>query len=404
MIISAPTKALSQREFIGLIAMNFAMVAFSIDAMLPALPDIGAQISPDVINRAQLVLTSFVFGMGFGTLFAGPLSDRFGRKPVIFAGTLIFLLGGALATIAQSLETMVIARVIQGLGVAGPRIVTIAIVRDLYRGRQMARIMSYAMLIFTLVPAVAPLVGAGIIASLGWRYIFVACMLFGVLCLAWLMIRQPETLPIERRKTIRPVELWQATRECFGHKVFAVSSLGQVLALGMLFAALSSTQQIFEEVYGRGDSFPLWFALIAILGGAASIINARLVVRLGMLRMVLVGFGLQIIISGLATLLSIAGMLGFAFYLFWATSVFFMAGLLIGNLNTLAMEPLGHIAGLAASVIGSVSTVLSLVIAVPVGLAFDGTTLPLAASLLLFSILGILLMQMQPREIEQQPT
>lgn len=386
--MNAPTQRLSQPEFIALIAMNFAMVAFSIDSMLPALPDIAAALTPDAPNRAQLVLTSFVFGMGVGTLFTGPLSDTFGRKTVIGAGAVLYLLGAALAGRAETLEGMLAGRVLQGLGVAGPRIVAIAIVRDLYEGRPMARIMSYAMLIFTLVPALAPLLGSFIIDAFGWRAVFHSFLLFCCLVIGWLMLRQPETLPPERRRSFAPAALIEATRECFAERVFALSTALQILAFGMLFACLSSVQQIFETSFGRGDSFVYWFALIALVAGSASVINAQLVIRLGMQRMITIGFGMQVFFSSMILVSALFGPVPFGLYMVWTTSLFFMAGLVIGNLNALAMEPVGHIAGLAASVLGAVATVLGAVIAAPIGLAFDGTPLPLAIATASLSALG----------------
>ena len=391
---NTPIKRLSQPEFIALIAMLFAMVAFSIDAMLPALPEIAREISPDAPNRAQLILTSFVFGMGVGTLFTGPLSDRFGRKPVILGGAALYMLGAALAWQASTLNEMLAARALQGLGVAGPRIVALAIIRDIYEGRRMAQIMSYAMMIFALVPAIAPFLGALIIDAFGWRMIFAAFILFCLIATLWLALRQPETLPPERRRPFVPRTLWHATQECFSHRVFTLSALVQSLTFGMLFATLSTIQPLFEDTYQRGDSFPAWFALIAVLGGTASIINARLVVALGMRVMIQLGLGGLTLLSALVLLFGLTATLPFAVFMIWITAIFFMVGLVIGNLNALAMEPLGHIAGLAASVIGASSTVLGVAIAVPIGLAFDGTPVPLAAGLSLLSLIGFLLIRL----------
>lgn len=387
---ATPTKRLPLPEFIALIAMHFAMVAFSVDGMLPALPEIAADISPDDRNRAQLVLTSFVFGMGVGTLFAGPLSDTFGRKRVIFWGSVIFVAGAALAAQAQTMDQMLAARVVQGLGVAGPRIVTLAITRDLYEGRRMAQIMSYAMMIFTLVPAVAPYMGAFIIDAFGWRAVFVSFILFCVIATGWMMIRQPETLPAHARRPFHATALWHATTECFSHRVFLVSIAAQMMSFGILFATLSSTQQIFDQIYLRGDRFPEWFALIALLGGIASIINAKLVMAVGMRRMIEIGFAGQALLSGVVLALSVAGTVPFALFLLWLVSLFFMAGLVIGNLNALAMEPLGHIAGLASSVLGSVATVLGVCLAAPVGLMFNSTLIPLSTGVMIMAALAFL--------------
>ncbi len=387
------TKRLPLPEFIALIAMNFALVAFSVDGMLPALPEIAAEISPDDRNRAQLVLTSFVLGMGVGTLFAGPLSDTFGRKRVIFWGGVLFVIGAGLAAQAQSMDQMLAARIVQGLGVAGPRVVTLAIVRDLYEGRRMAQIMSYAMLIFTLVPAVAPYMGAFVIDAFGWRAVFVSFILFCLISTGWLMIRQTETLPPARRRPFKIASLWAATRECFSIRVFTLSTLAQVASFGILFGTLSSVEQSFDEIYGRGETMPEWFALVALLGGIASIINARLVVALGMRRMIEIGMGGQAVLSLIVLGLGLTIGTPFAVFLAWLVSIFFMAGLVIGNLNALAMEPVGHIAGLASSVIGAVATVLGVAMAVPIGLMFNGTTVPLSVGTMLLALAGFLIMR-----------
>ena len=180
--------------------MLFATIAFSIDAMLPALPVIAAELSPLATNRAQLILSAFVFGMGAGTLFAGPISDAIGRKPTIAGGMLLYIAGAVMAHYAGSLEVLLIARVIQGLGAAGPRIAGLALTRDLYEGREMARVMSFVMTVFMIVPAVAPAIGAGIIAFAGWRGVFLAFVIFGLVALTWVSVRQPETLaPAHRR-------------------------------------------------------------------------------------------------------------------------------------------------------------------------------------------------------------
>ncbi|MEM9582110.1 MAG: multidrug effflux MFS transporter [Pseudomonadota bacterium] len=393
----AAIKRLPLPEFIALIAMQFAMVAFSIDGMLPALPDIAEQLSPQDRNRAQLVLTSFVFGMGLGTLVTGPLSDTFGRKRIIFIGVGLFVVGAGLAAQAETLNQMVAARIVQGLGVAGPRIVTLAIVRDLYEGRRMAQIMSYAMLIFTLVPAVAPYLGAFVIDAFGWRAIFVSFILFALITTSWLMLRQSETLPLEKRRPFRFKTLWSATKECFSHKAFTISALTQSLSFAILFGALSSTQQLFDQTYGRAETFPEWFALIALLGGVASIINARLVMALGMRRMIAIGFGGQMVISGGVLLLGLSFGVPFGLFIAWETSIFFMAGLVIGNLNALAMEPVGHVAGLASSVLGGVATVCGVLLAIPVGYLFDGTTVPLSLAIMVLSAIGVSLVHWKLR-------
>lgn len=391
----------SMTEFIAMIAMLFAVVAFSIDAMLPALPQIALELTPGAPNRAQLIVTSFVLGMGVGTLFAGPLSDSLGRKPVILGGAAISILAAYAATQAQSLEAVLAARVVQGLGVAGPRVVSIALVRDLYKGREMARVVSFAMMIFTLVPAVAPLAGSIIIADFGWRGIFIACILFILVALTWLTLRQPETLPRDARRPLRAGPLFAALREVLTTRVVVISIAVQTLCFGVLFGTLSTTQQVFDETFGRGDSFPFWFALIALMSASASMINAALVVRLGMRRLITATLRVQVVLSLGFGLLWLSGLLPdalvFPVYILWTTSVFMMAGLTLGNLNALALEPLGHIAGMAASVSGALATVLAVAIAAPLGLAFDGTPVPLALGVFVLTLIGAILMQALPK-------
>ncbi len=396
-----PTKPLSQGEFVALIAALFATIAISIDAMLPALPEIAATLSPDAPNRAQLVVTSFVFGMGFGTLFAGPLSDAFGRKPVIMFSAGLYVIAAIACYLAPSLHTLLIARVVMGIGAAGPRTVAIAMVRDLFSGREMARIMSFVMMVFTLIPAVAPLMGQGIIALAGWKAIFLVYVGFAAVTMAWLSLRQPETLAVAARRPLTAALLAAAVRELFSHRIVLVSLVAQTLTLASLFATLSSMQGIFETRFDRADSFPLWFGFIALISMGGSVINARVVVQRGMRRVLTTTYAAVLALT-IALLALIWGgfmpePLAFAAHLIWSIALFAMMGLSMGNLNALAMEPVGHIAGLASSVISAIATVGSVVLAVPVGQAFDGTALPLMLGVAVFIGLALLSMRFAGR-------
>ncbi len=392
---SKNAQAMSKAEFISLVAMMMATVAFSIDAMLPALPEIGANLSPDDVNRAQLILTSFVLGMGIGTFFTGPLSDAFGRKPVIIVGAAVYILSAGIAWASTSLELVLVARVTMGLGAAGPRVVAIAIVRDLYSGREMARMMSIAMLIFTLVPAIAPMLGQFVIILVGWRGIFAAFALFAVIISLWTMLRLPEPLARENRRPFRAPLMLAAVKEMAQHPTVRLSIVVQTLCLAILFTMLTMVQQVYGTIFDRADSFPFWFSLVALISGSASLLNAAVVVRIGMRRIVTWSLGFQILLSTLMLALetiSLPGTLAFGFFVAWQTTVFFMAGTTLGNLNAMAMEPMGHIAGMAASVIGAISTVFAAVIAAPIGLLFDGTLLPITLGILVMSTGGYLVM------------
>jgi len=381
-------KRLSQGEFVALTAALFAIVAISIDAMLPALPEIAATLSPDAPNRAQLVITSFVFGMGLGTLVVGPLADAFGRKPVIYAGTALYALTALACYFATTLETLLIARVLQGASVAAARVVSMAIMRDMFKGREMAKIMSFVMMVFIMVPAIAPLLGQGVIVLAGWQAIFLVYILFAAVVILWFGLRQPETLPKQHRRPLNFGILLAATKELFTHRIVVISILAQTLTMAVLFATLSSMQGIFEQRFDRAASFPMWFAFIALGSASGSLINSRVVMRLGMRPVITAAYSGVLTLTLLLLALNVSGampeVLAFPAHVLWSISLFSMMSLTMGNLNALAMEPVGHIAGLAASVMTSVATVASVVLAVPVGLAFNGTAMPLMAGVAVF--------------------
>ncbi len=390
-------KPLSQGEFIAMMAMLFATIALSIDAMLPALPQIAADLTPASSNQAQLVVTSFFFGMGFGTLIAGPLSDRFGRKPVILVCAGIYLLGAALSALAPSLETLLFARALQGLGAAAPRVVGMAMVRDLYKGRDMARIVSLVMMVFMTVPALAPLLGQVVLWFGPWRAIFAAIAAIALMANAWVLLRQPETLPPAARRSLGPADLWQSAREFLGHRIAVVSTACQTLGTACLLATLSSQQGIFAETFGREKTFALWFGAMSLCAACGSLINSRIVMRLGMRRVILMSYLFQVcltlvVLAGLLTGLMPDGLI-FPAHVVWTIASIAMMGLTQGNLSALAMEDLGHVAGLASSLMTAASTVLAVLLAVPVGLAFDGTQIPLMLGVGIFCVLAFGLMR-----------
>ena len=398
--MNGPTKRLPQGEFIALMAMVAATVAFSIDAMLPALPEMGAQLSSDNLNRAQLIITSFVLGMGVGTLFTGPLSDAYGRKPVMIGGATVYVIACGVAWQAQSLEIMLAARLLQGLGAAGPRVVAMALIRDLYAGSDMARILSFVMVVFAIVPALAPTMGHYIVIAFEWRAIFLTFMLFSFMTTVWLLLRQPETLTPENRRPLSIRALASASVEMFTHRTARLSIFIQTLTFAMLFSMISSTQQVFDVTYGQGDVFHLWFGGIAIVAASSSFLNARLVGRLGMRAMIKAMYTAQITVTLGLILLLLSGSpfgLGFPAYVLWVTANFFQAGLTIGNLNALAMEEMGHIAGLAASIIAAVATIGAVIIAAPIALMFNGTAMPMAIGTLICASIALLLTTMIKR-------
>lgn len=390
--------SISRTEFVAMIAVLFATVAFSIDAMLPALPWIADSFTPEAPNRAQLVLTAFIFGMGVGTFVAGPLSDTLGRKATIVGAVALYVFGAVVAASANSLEALLAARVLQGLGAAGPRIVSMALVRDLYSGRQMAQIVSFVMMVFVMIPSVAPLVGSAIIWGFGWRGIFWAFVLFGLAGVSWLSLRQDETLPPERRRPLNFNALGEAFREVATHRMVRLYIVVMTLGFGQMFALIASIQQVYYDVFGIVEAFPWWFAFGGALAVGGTVLNAALVMRLGMRRLAMTSYAVQTVLAGLLTVASLSGLLpevlAFPAFFLWSTSVFFIAGLTFGNLNALALQPMGHIAGMAASVVGAMSTVGSVLIAIPIGLAFNGTFVPLTVGAFLCSAIAWWLMRL----------
>lgn len=383
-------------EFIAMLALIFAVIAFSIDSMLPALPEIARQMTPENANRAQLVLTTFMAGMGLGVFVAGPLSDAFGRKPIITLGFAIYACAAIAAVFAQSLEVLLIARFVQGVGGAAPRIVSLALVRDLYQGREMARITSFVMMIFILIPAVAPSLGAVVIGFAGWRGVFGSFVILALIGALWINLRQAETLAPENRTPLRAATFIANAREVLADRQVRLITMVMTLGLGQMFALLSSAQQLFSDVYAKGDNFPAWFALMALLSGTGTILNARYVLRLGMRRIVSATYLMQVVVSGVVLILLLGNFVPdawrFAVFFFWAVSLFFMAGVTFGNLNAMALQRMGHIAGMAASVVAAVSTVGAVMIAMPVGQLFNGSAVPIVAATLICSGLARWLM------------
>ena len=373
-------------EFIPLIALLVSLVALATDAMLPALPAIGRDLEAPGRNDAQFVVTAMFVGLGLGQMVFGPLSDSIGRRPAIHAGLLLFMAGCLLSLFAPDFESMIAGRVLQGFGAAGPRVVTMALVRDRYEGRDMARILSFAMAVFILVPAVAPALGQGLQWLAGWRAIFAAFLALAAAALLWFGLRQPETLPPGRRRPLSARAVGGAVMEVLGIR----AALGYTLATGFLFALfvayLGSAQQVFQEAYSTGALFPAYFAALALAIGAASLVNGRLVVKYGMQRLAGAATLALALLSAAALALAFAfqGLPPFWLFTAYMLAAFLCIGLLFGNLNALAMEPLGRIAGVGSAVVASLSTFISIPLGAAAGLAFDGTIYPLAAAFALF--------------------
>ena len=383
---------ISTAEFVAIMAMLVATVAISIDGLLPALSIIAEELTPLRPNNAQIILSSFVAGMAIGTLIVGPLSDSYGRKPIIYGGAFIYILTSVVCVVSQSLELILVARFLQGIGASAPRVVAQALVRDFYKGREMARISSFIMIVFALVPAVAPLLGSFVMFAFDWRAIFFMFIAFVAISTIWMGLRINETISEENRVKFNLRNLIAAFREVLSHPLILSAVITLVFAYSILFIGIFLIQPVFERVFGRPESFPYWFAAIALLAASSSYVNARLVRRLGMRMLTNIAFRTQV---GLSTIILLVfglgyfdGEFGFFCFLFWMFSIFFQAGLTMGNLTALAMEPVGHIAGTAASLISAIATIGSVFLAAIVGQFFDGTPIAMIVGITLFASFG----------------
>lgn len=378
-------------EFVALAAMLMSLVALSIDAMLPALGEISRDLGVESENDIQFVISLFLLGIAIGQLVWGPLSDSFGRKPALLAGLGVFVVGALLSFLAQSFTVMLAGRVMQGIGVAGPRIVSISIIRDQYEGRRMARVMSFIMSVFMIVPILAPALGQGVMLLASWRAIFAAFLLLAVVVSLWFSIRQPETLPEELRSPFTFVRITSGFREVLRTR----SALGSSVVAGLVFGAfigyLSTAQQVFQEQYGLGRLFPLYFALLSLASAAASLTNARLVMHFGMKPLARLGLSaitiLSLVFGGVAY--AAQGQPPLWSLVTYLLLVFFCEGLLYSNMNALAMEDLGHIAGVGAAVIGALSLLISIICGTIIGQSYNGTVLPMVAGFGALSIASL---------------
>lgn len=394
---ASPHAGMGFREFVAIVASLMAVNALAIDAMLPALPQIGDALSITDDNQRQLIITAYLLGFGVAQLFYGPLSDRFGRRGILLFGLAVYTIGGVAAAMATSLDQMMAARIVQGIGSAATRVLAVSIVRDCYSGRHMARVMSIAFIMFIAVPVIAPSFGQAIVMFAPWEWIFLALGLFGFLLAGWVWLRLPETLPAENRSPIvfsavvGAFRIVATNRACLGYTLAAAA------VLGCLFGFINSAQQIFVEVFDTGSSFPLFFAGIALFMAASSFTNSRIVERLGM-RMVshtaIVAFTAiaclhaAIVLSGHESLVS---------FLVLQSLMMFCFGLVMPNFSAMAMDPVGMVAGTAASFQGFVTTVGGALLGFYIGQHYDGTATPVVVGYAVLGFVAILIVLVTER-------
>jgi len=365
-------------EFVVLAAATMSTQAIAIDAMLPAFPTIVRALNVGDPNHGQWIVTAYMTGMGIGQLFWGMLSDRFGRRPILLGGLTLYVIAALLCSLSGSFEALLAWRFVHGLAAACVT-VTRSVVRDLYSGRQMARVMSLTFVVFLTVPILAPSLGQLILFIAPWRYIFVVFALFAALVAAWGFLRLPETLHPEYRLTLTRKHVLNAARLVLGTRASIFYTLAMMVMFGTIMAYVGMVAQIFGEVFHRPKLMPSMFALCAIFMGMAAYLNSRIVERLGMRRISHTALLLFIAVTGLHVLIAALGLEQIWTFVVLQSLTMATFSLSVSNFGAMAMEPMGSIAGIAASLQGFISTFSGALVGILIGGQFNGTTVPLAA-------------------------
>ncbi|TWO32040.1 multidrug effflux MFS transporter [Seonamhaeicola sediminis] len=372
-------------------ASLMSLVALSIDALLPGLPNIGSDLGVSNPNDNQLLITMIFLGLGFGQLIFGPLSDSFGRKPIVYVGFLVFIIASIICLTTKSFEMMILGRVLQGVGLSSPRTLSLAIIRDSYSGNYMAKIMSIVVMVFILVPVIAPAMGQLVLSVYSWHSIFYINLIYGLLIMLWFWKRQEETLVKEKRIKLTSHLFIDGVKEFVKHRDAVAFTIVSGFITGSFMVYLSTSQQIFEQQYNLADLFPYIFASLAISVGLATYLNSVLVVKYGMWKIAYRAAAAYAVVSLAYVALFWSGQNpSIKILLSFFALQFFAVGFLFGNLRALAMQPLGHIAGIGAAINGFVSTVMAVPIANYIGGFITDSVLPLFIGFSLFGVLSVL--------------
>ncbi len=392
MIAISPAAGPSLREFIALLAFTMALISLSIDNLLPAFVPIRQAFGVANANDLQLIVTVYMLGSGAMQIVYGSLSDAIGRRPALLIGLCVYAVGAAIGLFAQSFAVLLGGRLVQGMGAAAVQVLAMAIVRDRYSGREMAQVLSLVFMVFILVPVVAPAIGSVLIAFAGWRAVFASMLVMAAAVAVWFGLRMPETLHAEHRRAFRAADVMAAIRVTVGQRTSVGYGLATTLMMGCLMTYVSSSQQIFEtEVYALGPKFPLAFGGIAAAMVVAFFVNSRLAGRYGLRRLSHICLLLFAAAAVLAFLLvaNANGRPPLPVFIGSLVVLQFLMCLTMPNFTAQAMEPLGAVAGTAASVLGLVTTLGGTGIGMLVGRGFDGTVLPLATTYLVCALLAL---------------
>jgi len=369
-----------------------SLVALALDGILPALDIIGLAVGNADPQQNQLLITLFFLGLGTGPLFFGPLSDTLGRKPVVYMGFALFIAASMLCVFAPNLELMILGRILQGAALSAPRTISIAMIRDLFSGDYMARIMSFVTVVFILVPTIAPALGKLLLDSLGWHAIFYAQLGIGLLVCFWFWKRQKETLVPENRKPFKHAVFMNGCREVFRSKKTMVFTVIWGLITGGFLVYLSTAQQVFQEQFMLKEAFPYIFAGLALTVGFSSLVNGSLVLRFGTLKLVTYAL-ISFVCLALCYVCCFIGQENppFVVALVFLALQFLSVGFLFGNIRSLAMEPLGHIAGIGAAITGCLATLIGVPISTFIGRYVTTTVWPMFMGFLVCGVIALLL-------------
>jgi len=381
---------ISNIEFVTIMASLMAITALAIDAVLPALDVIGKDIGVENPQNNQLIIILIFLGLGIGPLVFGPVSDSIGRKPLVYLGFAIFIIASFICIFSESLEMMIFGRILQGIGLSSPRTISIAMVRDAYEGDYMARIMSFITTIFILVPVVAPTLGKFMLDHYNWQAIFYIQLIFGILVTLWFFKRQPETLSDLHKKKWTSSIFMDGFKELITHKSTLAFTVISGFITGSFLVYLSTAQQIFHEQYNLIDEFPYIFAALAVTVGMATLLNGNLVLRFGMLKLITWALILYFLASLLYVILFYSTTNPSALILFLFCAVqFFAIGFLFGNLRAIAMQPVGHIAGIASAITGLISTLMAVPLSIYIGAFVKTSVLPMFIGFTICSLISI---------------
>ncbi len=369
-------------EFVVLMAGTMALGALGIDAMLPNLPAIGASLGVVDENRRQLIITVYLLAIGVSQVIYGPLADRFGRRPVLLVGLALYVGFSLLAALSPSFEILLAARVLQGIGAAATRAIPISVVRDRYAGREMARVMSLISLVFMAAPIVAPGLGQLVLVLAAWPWLFGLLAVLGGAIMLWTLLRLPETLHPEDRLPFQPRRILQSFALASRNRTALCYILGQSFLFGGMIGFVNSVQQVFADALHAPSKFPLVFGICASFVAVASLLNASLVRRLGMRRLSHAALLAYIAVAAAHLLYAMSGRESLVSFAVFQAATMFSFGLASGNFGAMAMEPMGHIAGVAASFQGFVSMVGASLIGFAIGQSFNGSTVPMEAGYL----------------------